>query len=206
MNLVARALLIDLDGVIRHWDLEATRTIEQRHGLSPGAIGAAAFTPDLLAPAIHGEVVDREWRARVAERLAGRYGRSAAAAAVAEWSASAGAVDATVLALVRATRRAAPVGLATNATDRLDDDLRRLGIADAFDVVVNSSAVGVSKPDAAFFVEAARMLHVPASDVLFVDDTVGHLAGAVAAGMATHRFTGADDLRRALSDAGLLAR
>jgi hypothetical protein len=70
------ALLLDLDGILRQFDPAFTVAVEQRHGLAPGTLPAAAFDHERLAA---------------------------------------------VLAFVRQARAAGvPVGLATNASDRLD--------------------------------------------------------------------------------------
>ena len=62
-----------------------------------------------------------------------------------------------MLTFVREVRAAGlPVGLATNATDRLDADLARLGLVGEVDVVVNSSAIGVHKPAPEFFERGLR--------------------------------------------------
>ena len=61
------------------------------------------------------------------------------------------------------------VVLITNATSRLSDDLRRLGLDGAFDHVVNSSAVGAAKPDPAIFRTALAVAGVEVADALFVD-------------------------------------
>ena len=84
------------------------------------------------------------------ERLAPRYGQEAAGA-VAAWSAPLGRVEASVLQLVRAVRRKAPVCLVSNATTRLERDLDALGLRAELDVVINSSRVGARKPDRRIF-------------------------------------------------------
>jgi HAD superfamily hydrolase (TIGR01509 family) len=53
----------------------------------------------------------------------------------------------------------------------------------AFDVVVISGRVGMRKPDAEIFHHTADLLGVPVDECVMVDDLVGNIHGAVAAGM-----------------------
>jgi HAD superfamily hydrolase (TIGR01509 family) len=59
----------------------------------------------------------------------------------------------------------------SNFDDLLTDILKQLGIANRFDHVLTSFAVGVRKPDAGIFAEALRRMHVPATHAIFVGDS-----------------------------------
>lgn len=52
---MARALLVDLDGVIRSWRSQADLDREREFGLPPGVIRRIAFAPERLMPAITGK-------------------------------------------------------------------------------------------------------------------------------------------------------
>jgi putative hydrolase of the HAD superfamily len=80
-----KALLIDLDGVIRNWR-SSDKSIEGRYGLPIGSMREAAFSPELVEPAISGAISDEEWRARIAEKLGRKFGATRAVDAVAEWT------------------------------------------------------------------------------------------------------------------------
>jgi putative hydrolase of the HAD superfamily len=190
-------MLVDLDGVLRRWDPAIAAGIEERHGLPPASLVDTAMQWRRLLPAVTGEINHEAWLASVIDALAGLTGDSVAArAAVAEWAAPAGEVDPDVLALVREVRAAGrPVGLATNATDRLDADLAALGLTGELDVVVNSSVVGEPKPSKAFFAAACLALGVPPARVLMVDDSDRSVRGARVAGLAAYRWTGPAGLR-----------
>ncbi|WP_308257592.1 HAD family hydrolase [Pseudonocardia lacus] len=178
-------LIIDLDGVLRRW--EPLDAVEARHGLPRGALLAAAFEPDLLHRAITGAVDDDRWRADVTAALAAAHG-PAARAAVAEWSASSGAVDAEVLELVRRYRRRAPVVALTNATSRLPRDLAAVGLDRELDRVFSSHELGVAKPDPRVFALVCARLDRAPAECLFVDDTEGHVAAAREAGLRAHHY------------------
>jgi epoxide hydrolase-like predicted phosphatase len=60
-----------------------------------------------------------------------------------------------------------------------------VAVDDLFDVVVDSSSVGMRKPDPAIFTHALDLLGVPATRAVFLDDVEGNLAGARRAGLRT---------------------
>ena len=189
----ARALLIDLDGVLRRWDPSVAAAVEESYGLPSGVLLDTAMQWDLYRPAAAGELTDADWMAAVGARLPLPPDR--AAAAVAEWQRYRGSVDPEVLAFVREARAAGrPVGLATNATDRLRDDLESLGLAGEVDVVVSSWEIGIHKPAPGFFARACAALDLEPHWVLFVDDDDRAVRGARVAGMPAFRWTGPRDL------------
>ncbi len=200
-----RALLIDLDGVLRRWESDNARLAESVGRLLAGAIQRAAFDPALLGPAITGRVPDHEWRRRVVARLNLTYSEADAQRAVELWSASVGALDERIVSLVRRVRSRARVVLVTNATSRLAADLVRLGLAGAFDAVVNSSEVGAAKPDAAIFHAALQVAGVTPQAATLVDDSATHVAAAEILGIVGHTYRDAAALTAHLCRYGLLA-
>jgi epoxide hydrolase-like predicted phosphatase len=72
-----------------------------------------------------------------------------------------------------------------------------------FDIVMDSSEVGVRKPDPRLYEELLDRLGRPASEVAFVDDFEENLVPAASLGLATVHFTGIDACRRALADLGI---
>ncbi|SCL30096.1 putative hydrolase of the HAD superfamily [Micromonospora nigra] len=200
----ATALLVDFDGVLRRWDPAVAAGVEREYGLTEGVLGEIAMSWGLLQPVLTGRVSHAGWMASVADALIPSVGDPARArAAVEQWQRYRGEVDADVLAFVRDARAAGiRVGLGTNATDVLDDDLAALGLTGELDVVVNSSVVGVHKPAKEYFEAACAALETPPSRVLFVDDEDRAVRGARVAGLSAHRWSGPGDLgylRRALA-------
>jgi putative hydrolase of the HAD superfamily len=197
----ARALLIDLDGVLRLWDPAVAVDVESKYGLSAGVLLSTAMSWELYRPAVSGEMTDQEWMALVASRLP--LPADEAAAAVAQWQTHRGYVDDEVLAFVREVRAAGlPVGLATNATDRLRGDLASLGLDGDFDVVLSSWELKVHKPAPEFFSLACEALGLESHWVMYVDDDDRAIRGARAAGLPALRWTARRDfayLRPALN-------
>ena len=196
----ARAMLIDLDGVVRRWDPGVAASVEAEHSLPAGALMQTAFSWDLLRPAVAGEITDEEWMHLVAGRLP--LPANQAADAVVAWQSHRGTVDEEALAFVREVRAAGrPVGLATNATDRLHGDLEALGLTGEFDAIISSWDLKIHKPAPEFFARACETLDVDPPWTLFVDDDDRVIRGARAAKLLGFRWSGAQDvpyLRKAL--------
>ncbi|MBG0562043.1 HAD family hydrolase [Actinoplanes aureus] len=189
----ARALLIDLDGVLRRWDPAPIIAAEVKYGLKPASLLETAMSWDIYRPAMAGEITDAEWMRLVADRLP--LPAEEAAAAVAEWQAYRGEVDPEALAFVREVRAAGrPVAIATNATDRLRGDLDTLGLTGEVDLVISSWELKAHKPAPEFFEKACLSIgHLP-KHVLIVDDDDRVIRGARAAKLVGYRWTGPEHL------------
>jgi putative hydrolase of the HAD superfamily len=189
---LARALLIDFDGVLRLWDPAVAAAVEESNRLEPGVLLRTAMSWDIYRPAVSGEITDEQWMGLIASRLP--LPLSAAEAAVAQWQSHRGYVDTEVLAFVREVRAAGvPVGLATNATDRLRGDLTALGLDDEFDVIASSWEMKVHKPSPEFFQRACVALRVVPRLVMFVDDDDRSIGGARVAGLSALRWSARRD-------------
>ena len=195
-----KVVLTDFDGVVRHWPSAVTASIEDRHGLPRGSLPRTAFDPSLLDDAITGRMTDSEWRSEVARRLGSETDAATAQAAVEAWSTSRGVVDQAAMRVLQAARSVAALGLVTNATTRLDDDLVHLGLSDAFDFVVNSSAVGCAKPSRCFYEHAARRCGCERGAVLFVDDRPENVEAAIDFGFHGHMHRDPRTLERLLRE------
>ena len=203
---MTNAILTDLDGVIRIWSPEIHRKAERATGLPEEAIPRAAFSDDLLPLVITGKISDDEWRRRIADLLSKDFPEANAERAVELWSASPGEVNLEVLEILQTCRKRARLVLISNATSRLLSDLRRLGIAENFDYIINSSEVGFAKPDPSIYFAALNTAEATPEQALFIDDNAGHVAAAMRLGIAGHTYVGADGLRQKLNHLGLLQR
>lgn len=187
-------VLFDLDGVLRNWDSQLEDYQTGGCPIPIDDVREAAFDPSLLHPAITGRMTDDAWRAGIVARLAERYSDELAQQAVTAWSASPGLIDPVILEMVHALRTVTPVGLLTNATDRLPRDLDQLNVGSAFDHIFNSSAIGHAKPDRAIFARVTEALAMPADRVLFIDDSPGHVRAARQFGWKAFHYRGIEPL------------
>lgn len=188
-----RVALLDLDGVIRHFDPDVPVEAERRHGLKPGSLVAAGVAPELMTALVTGRITRAEWIAEV-----GRAVDSTEAAA--EWGADTGTIDPEVLGLIDELRAAGTtVAILTNGADTVRAELGALGVEPRVDAIFNSAEIGVAKPDLRAFRHVTESLGVAPRDVFFTDDSADKLTGAAALGMITHHFRGVDGLRAALT-------
>jgi len=183
-------MLFDLDGVLRCYAPNVHVPIEARFGLAPGTLPACAFHPETAVPAVRGHITRAQWTQRAGKR-------AGSVPAMRAFLAPGGQVVPAVLDRVREVRAAGrTVGLLTNATDTLPEELRLLGLEGELDVVFNSSVIGAMKPEAPIYEHGTRVLGLPASSIGFTDDQGTHVAGARRSGMQATRFRGAGHLRR----------
>jgi putative hydrolase of the HAD superfamily len=196
-------VIVDLDGVIRHWHAAHVPDAEERLGLPAGAIAQVAFEEDRLARAMDGRLSFLGWCEEIGSTVAADHGVDAEEVAQvfvdAGWD-----IDLEMVDLLAEVRRTVPIALLSNATTQLRADLERSGIADAFDAVVGSADVGAAKPSRAAFEAAATGLDVDLERCFFVDDTVTHVEAARGYGLRAEVFTGVDDLREVLVELGVV--
>ena len=78
------------------------------------------------------------------------------------------------------------------------------GLFDYLDVALSSCYLGLRKPDAAIYERALDILGRPADKILFIDDRIENVNGAIGAGMKAIHFQGEEGLRRELANLGVL--
>lgn len=192
-------VLLDLDGVIRHFETDHRADIEAAAGLAAGTLWAAAFDDDLIERLITGRITRAKWTTEVGNAV----GNPEAAA---EWLAEKGTVDQAMIELIDQLRDAGiTVAVLTNGTDTIPAELDELGVTPHLDAVFNTAAIGYAKPDRRAFEHACEALAVDASEVFFTDDSERKLSGAVEIGMTTEHFVDVATLRAQLAALGLIA-
>ena len=190
-------VLLDLDGVIRHFDADHVHDVEQSHGLEPGVLAAVAFDPELLGLVTTGRISRSEW----IRRIGATVGHDEAAQ---ELLSARGVIDRVMLADVEALRhRGLCVALLTNGTDTMVDELAALRIDGCFDAVFNSSSIGYAKPDPRVFRHVCEALRVRPSEVFFTDDSPVNVAAAIDVGLAAAHFVSVESFHDALDRLGV---
>lgn len=193
-----RAVLFDLDGVVRHFDPANVANIERAHGLVTGSLETIAFASHHLEQVTTGRLSRREW----VERIGAEIDNADAAEA---WGSQPFTADDDVLALVDELRsNGIRTAILTNGTDTIPAEIVSMGIDSHFEAVFNSAEIGWTKPDARAFRHVLDAMQLEAREVFFTDDSVGKLVGAEKLGMVTHHFTGVEGLREALRGVGLV--
>jgi FMN phosphatase YigB (HAD superfamily) len=162
-----RAVIFDMDGVIRFWDHDQVRQIENRWGLAPGSIEAAAFTVPQFNEGVIGNCTFDEWCDSTAQLLAQTCDLDASISAICEWKKYRGRIDRQMIEIVKSVSKVAKVSLLSNAHDCLTNDLRHHGLENLFDSVTNSSSEKLAKPDLRIYINTCETLgfNLPLQDV-----------------------------------------
>ncbi len=177
-----KAIFFDFGGVIARLDREQTRALEERYGLPRGGLLDALYGIPQWREAETGRLPEEEWLRAVLRRLEEMAGRPIPQIQ-SDWQVVWRQLDEEVLALVRRLRQRYLVGIISNSTPRLERDiLQANGIHDLFQIVVNSSRVGIAKPDPAIFRVAAERAGLPPEACVHIDDLLQNVQGARQAG------------------------
>jgi HAD superfamily hydrolase (TIGR01549 family) len=183
-----RALIFDVGGVLVHADPKLIATaIESACGTQPDQerclrgfayCSWLAYELGVPQPDVESTVVVEGW----AEYL-GLHRSLATQAWAAVHSADATLwtrVDAqAVTVLKQLSSVGIPLGIISNATGTLDASLRRKGLRQYFEVVLDSAVVGVAKPDPAIFELMEEQIGVPAARCWYVGDSVHEVSAAL---------------------------
>ena len=187
-----KAALFDFGGVILSSPFDAFARYEADQGLPEGFIrGVNATNPDTNAWArLERSEVDFDEFCVLFEKEAGEAG---------------GVIDArAVMALLAGELRPAMVEAVKRCREKLKTACltnnfvtgpgsRREGMDAMFDAVIESSRVGVRKPDPRFYTLACELLEIEPSEAVFLDDLGVNLKPARAMGMTTIKVADPDD-------------
>jgi len=109
-----------------------------------------------------------------------------------------------MLEVVRSLRQQGLVtAILSDQSDWLDQLDSRFHFFQYFDAVFNSFHLGKTKRDSTIFVETLQSLKVNAGEALFVDDNIGHIDRAAAAGLRTHHYNGRQGFMKKIKEFGL---
>jgi putative hydrolase of the HAD superfamily len=192
------AALFDFGGVILSSPFDAFAAHEQAQGLPEGLIRKINSTdPDTNAWArLERNEVDLAGFSKLFEAEAAALGHEVSGAAV--LACLEGDLRPAMVEAVRRCSTRMKTGLLTNNFVSMDtlgsgaDTIRetaRREVVDLFDIVVESSIVGVRKPDAAFYEVACEQLEITPDQAVFLDDLGVNLKPARAMGMTTIKVT-----------------
>ena len=91
----------------------------------------------------------------------------------------------------------------SDQTDWLDLLDSRYDFFQYFDAVFNSFHLGKTKRDSTIFADTLSALRANGKETLFVDDHIGHIDRATAAGLQTHHFSGRVGFEKKLKELDL---
>lgn len=190
-------VLLDLDGVMRHFDVDHRADVEAHYDLPAGILAEVAFSPELLQPLVTGQTTRATWTKQIGSAV----GSIEAATA---WLSDRGRVDVAMVAEVDKLRNAGRVvSMLTNGADTIPTELLALGLVDHFDNIFNSADIGYAKPSREVFQYVCGHLAVAPEAIFFTDDSPSNLSGAIELGMTARTFMGIEVFRAHLHEFGI---
>lgn len=97
-----------------------------------------------------------------------------------------------------------PVALLSNIDERLSKLIREFGLYKPFDPCLLSCDIGMEKPDPRAYELLLKELHLPATEVIFIDDRQENIEAAKKLGLDAILFESEPQLRKELAKRGLL--
>lgn len=198
--MVFRAVFFDFGGVILSSPFEAFASYEVDAGLPEGSIRRINSTDPHTNAWAHlerGDIDVAEFVERF-ESAAAALGLTVDGTRV--LSCLAGELRPAMVDAVRRCKEGYRTGLLTNNIVSMDAaamaggrDTRLADLLGSFDVVVESSKVGVRKPEPRFYELACELVGVSPNEVVFLDDLGINLKPARAMGMTTIKVGDPDD-------------
>ncbi len=185
------AVFFDFGGVVACLDHDEMARIERRHGLPAGGIWRAMYETAEWEALRIGQGNEAAWVGAIRRELDLLAGRPIAEEVNREWVQCWRGLDEAVISIIDGLRGRYRVGMISNATLTLEDELRdHHKIHDLFDIIVNSARVGFAKPDARIFQHAADGVGLQPSGCVHVDDLPHNVAGARKAGFHAVHYEG----------------
>jgi epoxide hydrolase-like predicted phosphatase len=197
------AVAFDFGGVLARSPSQALDAYAADLGLPDGTFLPFFRGDPQMAALETGTISGRDFFKYVCIEVEARHGVRVDIRALAGAAAVGETLDPRMLDLVREVRERCATALLTNNVR--EAGWRATFPFDLFDVVVDSSEVGVRKPDPVIYQSLLARLDRPASEVAFVDDFVENLPPAAAIGISTIAFADEEQCRTELTRLGVLA-
>lgn len=176
-----RAIFFDLGGVIVRTEYQAPRQhLAERMGLEYEDIVRIVFESPSSRKASHGEISTNAHWAEVTRRL--KQPASETDTIRKEFFGG-DVVDLELVEFLRSMRQSYYTGLISNAWDDLRDYIIGQKFEDAFEHMVISAEVGVTKPEAKIYEIALKQAGVSPNEAVFVDDFIENIDACEALGM-----------------------
>lgn len=196
------AVAFDFGGVLTHTAFGGLAEYERELGLPADALVGHFRDGREMARLEVGEITTREFFKHVCVAAEREHGQRLDIRRLAGAASAGERLNPAMLELVTQVRRRCRTALLTNnvagASWRASFPYR------LFDVVVDSSEVGVRKPDPAIFRELLRRVELPPDQVAFLDDLPRNVRAAAALGIRAVAFTDEPACRVELTQLGAL--
>ena len=195
------AVAFDMGGVLTHSALGGLDRYATELGLPVGTLSAYFRDDPLMARLEVGAISAREFFKYVCVEAEAAHGRPIDIRRLVAAAEEGQHLNHDMLDVVAQVHERCTTALVTNNV--AEATWRSTFPFELFDVVLDSSEIGVRKPDPRFYDELLIRLRRPAEQIAFVDDFAENLVPAAALGLAVVHFTGLDDCRAALAGLGV---
>jgi putative hydrolase of the HAD superfamily len=201
-----RAVVFDMGGVLTIDPFDASRDYARELGL-PADTFVDQLRGSVFAEVETGARTIRDFLKFACRDVLQRFDTAVDIRRLADCLAAGQQVRPEMVALVEELADAGvPVGLLTNnAKEARSWWSSGVLPIDRFSAVVDSSEVGLRKPDPRIFAVTADRMGRPAEELLYFDDAAENVAGAAAAGLVAEVYTGPQDCRRTCANHRLIA-
>ena len=196
------AVAFDFGGVLTHSAFAGFAEYGTELGLPDEALVTFFRDDPQMGLLETGQIRSREFMKYVCIEAERRHGQRIDMRRLAEAAARALVLNPEMIAFVEEVGRHCTVALLTNNV--AEADWRATFPFHLFEVVVDSSAVGVRKPDPRIYEALLHKLGRPAAEVAFVDDLRVNIDAAAALGIRPVLFTGLEACRAELMRLGAL--
>jgi epoxide hydrolase-like predicted phosphatase len=202
---VAEAVIFDLGGVLTRSPFPILAQYAAEVGLAPELLaGSMRAGSEIMRDAEIGRSTMHAFVQDLSRKIESSHGRVLEVDRVIECLAQCVQPLPEAVELVRDVAKVHRVALLTNNTT----DMRALWLpllpAELFDVVVDSSEVGMRKHEPGIYHATLRLLGVSAAGAVFVDDQSDNVDAARSLGLEGVVFTDVDQARRELGRLGVL--
>lgn len=198
-DLMIKAIVTDFDGVLRHWQQGQMQALEQHCKLPDGALVKLCLASEQRSQALCGHCTYDQWVDEIYQSVQQQYGRVIASQVIEIFQSPNYVIDHDLIEQYRRLFPRTVLILATNATNRLPQELQDAGLQHSFDHVFNSSAMGVAKPEPGFFHGLLISCGLCPQEVVFIDDSQHNILAAQELGMTALHYTDRKLLLQAIS-------
>lgn len=196
------AVVFDMGGVLTVAPFTGVEAYEAEAGLPRGSITRFFRGDPDMARVETGELAARDFFKAVGTKIQDAHGVRIDLRRLATMAEGAATMRPEMLALVRELHGRFALGLLTNVVREATGWLSALP-RELFDVVLESHALGLRKPDPRVYLAMLEALGRPAEETVFVDDFEENLPPAEALGIRTIQFLDPDQCRRDLAALGV---
>jgi epoxide hydrolase-like predicted phosphatase len=196
------AVAFDMGGVLTYTSFGGLEDYAAALGLSPGLLTSYFRGHPKMVLLETAQISSREFFKFVCTDCQSQTGTRLDIRELAAAAATGEELNPSMVKLVADVHRHCGTALLTNnvAEARWRDDFP----FELFDVVIDSSQVGVRKPDERIYQELIRRIGRPPGQVVFVDDLPENVEPALRMGIRALLFTGEAELRCTLAELGVL--